>query len=179
MGRPSSLTPELQERICDAIRDGRNYDQACTLAGIHRSTFMKWRAMGRAATRKTKYRDFLDATVRAREEWLIRQEALIEEVGHDGERVEEIVRTTKPDGSVVEKKRIIRRRDWKAVAWLMERRHPERYGQRQKLEHGGGLKHEGLPAAPTTVLVLPPEDPVPVKPADPDGDEGPDDPVEP
>lgn len=32
-------------------------------------------------------------------------------------------------------------KDWKAAAWLLERKHPERYGKRQVIQIGTGVDH--------------------------------------
>lgn len=42
-GRPTSLTPELQERFFAAISDGASYKQACDLVGITYATLKNWR----------------------------------------------------------------------------------------------------------------------------------------
>lgn len=44
--------------------------------------------------------------------------------------------------------------DWKAKAWYMERRYPDRYNQKTKLEHSGEVTANVL----TGVVMLPPED---------------------
>lgn len=44
--------------------------------------------------------------------------------------------------------------DWKARAWYMERRFPDRYSQKQKLEHSGEVTANVV----TGVVMLPPEE---------------------
>lgn len=44
--------------------------------------------------------------------------------------------------------------DWKARAWYMERRYPDRYNQKTKLEHSGEVTANVV----TGVVMLPPED---------------------
>lgn len=44
--------------------------------------------------------------------------------------------------------------DWKASAWMLERRHPDRWGQKQKLEHSGEVTANVV----TGVVMLPPEE---------------------
>lgn len=43
MARPTKLTPEVQERICQAIAIGATYDLACKYGGITAETFAQWR----------------------------------------------------------------------------------------------------------------------------------------
>jgi hypothetical protein len=44
--------------------------------------------------------------------------------------------------------------DWKASAWMLERRHPDRWGQKTKLEHSGEFTANVV----TGVVMLPAED---------------------
>lgn len=44
--------------------------------------------------------------------------------------------------------------DWKASAWMLERRHPDRWGNKTKLEHSGEVTANVV----TGVVMLPPED---------------------
>ena len=51
MRRLSKLTIEVREEICAHIREGLSYADACLLAGVHRSTFHRWRQWGEQAKR--------------------------------------------------------------------------------------------------------------------------------
>lgn len=42
MGRKPKDTPEVREKILDAIRNGDTYDMACKQAGIGRTAFYEW-----------------------------------------------------------------------------------------------------------------------------------------
>ena len=46
--RPAKLTPNVVERIEKAVSLGVSYDEAARAAGIHPSTFYRWRARGEA-----------------------------------------------------------------------------------------------------------------------------------
>ena len=48
-GRPSKLSPEVQERICNAIRAGNYYRAACRYGGIDYSNFRDWMLKGQRA----------------------------------------------------------------------------------------------------------------------------------
>ena len=96
MGRRAKLTAEVQRRIVQAIKLGATYDLASQYAGIDRSTFYNWMAAGREKRSPSK-RDFFDAVKEA-------------EGGHALQALATIHRAAK-DG------------DWKAGAWLIERRH--------------------------------------------------------
>lgn len=58
------LTPELQSRICDAIRAGNYIEVAAGFGGIDPSTFHRWRARGQREQRGP-YRAFFLAVQKA------------------------------------------------------------------------------------------------------------------
>jgi hypothetical protein len=112
MARPTKLTPELQEKICNAIRAGNYYEAACGFVGIHYSTFRRWMIQGENA-KSGKYKEFFEA---------------IKKAEHDAE-VRLVAQWQKhmPD-------------NWQAIATFLERRYPERWGRRaMSIEHGGNI----------------------------------------
>jgi transposase len=115
MGRPSKLTPEVQERICQAIRAGNYYEAACAYAGIGYSTFRAWMLKGEKA-KSGKYREFMEAVTRAEYEAEVRMVAQWQK--HMPE-------------------------DYRAIRDFLERRYPDRWGRRNlNIEHSGevGIK---------------------------------------
>lgn len=63
MARPSSLTPAVQRRITDLVRQGAHPRQAARSAGVPESTFSGWLANPGAS-----YEDFRDAILQAEAE---------------------------------------------------------------------------------------------------------------
>ena len=63
-GRPTKLTPAVKETICNAIRIGMRYEEACRLAKITAVTFRRWRDIG-ANAKSGVLRDFYIATKEA------------------------------------------------------------------------------------------------------------------
>lgn len=106
MGRPTDCTPEVTARICKAIRVGMPLEHAAEAGGIHRSTFYRW--MQRAEDNEQPYRDFRDAVERAVRECEERALRRISKAARLG--------------------------SWQAAAWLLERRHPEHYGRRDRVQ---------------------------------------------
>lgn len=102
IGRISKLTPEVQKRICDAIRAGSFRGQAAKLAGVDRATFFRWMALGREEESGI-HRDFSDA-VKAAEDQL-----------------EQILHTSWMRAAM---------RNWVAAAALLERRYPKRWARK-------------------------------------------------
>ena len=112
MGRPSELTPEVQEKICNAIRAGNYYEAACAYAGIGYSTFREWMVKGEKA-KSGKYREFAETVKRAEHEAEVRMVAMWQK--HMPE-------------------------NWQAIATFLERRYPDRWGRRNlNIEHSGEI----------------------------------------
>ncbi len=111
---------ERQERILQALRAGATRTAAATFAGAGRRTLYSW--MDDAA--------FAAAVERAEASFLVAAAGNIYRAGHEAE----VTTTTKPDGTITER----RRGDWRALAWLLERRHPDDYGEpKQRHEISG------------------------------------------
>lgn len=105
-GRPTKFTQERADRIVQALRDGNFRITAAALAGVSRHTLKSWLARGRAQ-RRGRYRDFLVRVARAEAEAEADDVRLIHDAATAG--------------------------DWRAAAWKLGRRHPERWGRRREL----------------------------------------------
>jgi len=111
MARPSKLTPEVQEKIARAIRAGNYPEVAARHAGIHPATYYRWMERGELegdAPEDDPYRSFRAEVERAL------ADAEAGEVGL-------IIQSAKAG-------------DWRAAAWLLERRFGERWGRRERVE---------------------------------------------
>ena len=99
-GRPSLLSRDVRDRLLAAIRTGATRRAAAASAGIGLATFHRWLERGQHA-RSGEYRDFRDA-----------------------------VRQADAHAEYVLLRRIARasRTDWRAAAWILERRFPHKYG---------------------------------------------------
>ena len=64
-GRPTKLTPEVRQKICDAVRAGNYLDTAAEFGGVDRSTLHRWLRRGERASRGI-YRDLADGVARRR-----------------------------------------------------------------------------------------------------------------
>lgn len=116
MGRPSLLSdPERRDRIIrvftDALEKCLPNTTACELAGISEATYYGWMSAGEEGLEP--YASFYEAVTRAR----ARGEECMVDVVHLA-TLEKRDAEGNPTGMV----------DWKAAAWLLERRFPERYG---------------------------------------------------
>jgi transposase len=118
-GAPSKLTPAVRDFIVDAVRDGSHFAPACVGAGIDKTTAYKWIKRGeedREKGRETDYSTFVDALVRAQ---------------------------AQSETRLVGKLQIHADSDWRAGAFILERRFKERWGKPENA------------AAPSTVITLP------------------------
>ena len=123
MGRPTALTDETTKRICAVLETGATKDAAAAKAGIGRSTFMGWQKRGNdersrrdagegTEPKESRYVDFLNAIEGAE---LIAEATLIARIN------------------------VASSEHWQAAAWILERRHPEKYGRytRSDVTSGG------------------------------------------
>lgn len=102
-GRPEKLTPELQQKIVDAIRMGAYIETAAAYAGINKSTLYDWMKRG-ARAKSGKYKEFSNAIEKALAESEMRDLAVIAKAS---------------------------RENWQAAAWRLERKFPDRWGRRK------------------------------------------------
>lgn len=94
-GRPSKFTKDRRERIVQAIQAGCTYEMAADYAGVTRSTLWNWLKKGEDPKEKT-YCTFLDQVKKAEVEGAMVHLGTIAQASQ---------------------------KDWKASAWMLERRH--------------------------------------------------------
>lgn len=121
-GRTSKLSDQVWARIQRSVELGNYAKTAALAAGIAETTYYKWRRRGakdRAEGRRTRYARF--------DEDMEVAEARAEE-HHLRQIVQAASGTRNQPG------------DWKAAAWLLERKHPDRFGRRvsQSISGPGG-----------------------------------------
>jgi hypothetical protein len=102
VGRHDGLTPEVSARIVQALRLGAHRCVVAEAAGISRTTLWRWLEQGEAE-REGRFRELYTAARRAEAEAELRHVALVDRAAQS---------------------------DWRASAWWLPRRYPERYGQR-------------------------------------------------
>ena len=99
-GRPTKLDAETARRLIELVRAGSYAVTAAAACGINRATYFRWLNRGEKQTRGP-YRDLHDAIKRAEAECELRCLMHINKAALG---------------------------DWRANAWLLERRWPARYG---------------------------------------------------
>jgi len=151
-GRPEGagikLTEAVQDIIVTAIRAGNYLETAAACAGVHRDTLYEWLRKGAAAPEGNCYRNFSDMLTRAMAESECIAVEAIRQAGeeHDVTRTRTITKPLFQDGQpvtdddgnqlyiteTIEESTV--ESDWRALAWLLERRFPRRWGRRNYLE---------------------------------------------
>jgi hypothetical protein len=101
-------------------------------AGIDYSTFCKWRQRGERAGRGP-YVEFVDDLKKAEAGAIIRNVTIIQKAALGGEVLKRTT-VTKPDGTVVVTEKMSAPQ-WQAAAFWLERRYPEEWSKRMRLEH--------------------------------------------
>ena len=122
-GRPIKLTPEIHREVVDLVREGNYLDTAAAHVGISRGTIHAWIRRGRRLQEGpdwTQYgaedRAFLDFSI------AIRRAKAESEAGDLGAIRASVDRNGFPD--------------WRARAWILERKNPERWGRRDTIAVG-------------------------------------------
>jgi hypothetical protein len=103
-------SPETQDRFVTAIKAGNYAVVAAQFAGIHVATYHRYMQLGSEQT-KGVYRDFHDAVKAAEAEAEARAVANVQLAAQQGQ--------------------------WTASAWMLERKHPDRWGRRDRREITG------------------------------------------
>jgi hypothetical protein len=117
-GRPHKLTAAVQGRIVEAVRAGATREQAAAAAGIGKRTLQRWLAQGEGNRPPARFERFAAALREAEAGMVVDAVEGIQEAARAG--------------------------DWRARAWLLERRHPAEWGRRTAHELTG---RDGKPIA--------------------------------
>jgi hypothetical protein len=114
-GQNTKLTPEVRDKIIEAIKIGNYQETAAAYAGISQSSFYAWLERGRNEPGSI-YSEFLEAVEKAKAQSEVRDVTLIEKAATDG--------------------------SWQAAAWKLERKFPQKWGRVTRTEITGA---EGKP----------------------------------
>ena len=108
LGRPTKLTPQLQEKLCKYIAAGNYLVTACNAVGINPETLRRWEdwALEEQSNSGGIYNDLYVALKKAEAEAEARRVARIEASGKTG--------------------------NWLADMTHLERRHPDRWGRKDR-----------------------------------------------
>ena len=132
-GRRVEVTKELIDRLVEAIAIGGTYALAAAWAGISKDTLERLRRRAETAKPGTALAELRDRMRQAEGQAAMRWLAMIEKAGREGE--------------------------WRACAFMLERRYPETYGRRFSKVAMTSADGQGVPQL--TVIGLPSKSPSP------------------
>lgn len=121
MARPSKLTDEVEARILEAVRQGAPLASAAAWGGIGESTFHRWCERGRKAS-SGRYRLFVDRLAEA---------------------------NAKAEVHLTMELRRLGKKEWRAIAFILERRFAHNWAERKHLDH----QLTGPAGTPTALVV--------------------------
>lgn len=134
-GLPTKCTPERVAKMAEAIKAGCTHYGAAMMAGISREAFQKWLARGRKERARLQALGDEDAELSASDP----TEAPYLDFT---ERIEVAEGEFEARAVLLIAKAAERPEHWQAAKFLLERRRPDDYGPREKLEVGGTVNHE-------------------------------------
>lgn len=107
MPRRTKLTDRTKEDIVKALKAGNSRRDSALYAGISEATFYSWMARGREG--EPLYAEFLEAVEKAEAQSVVRNVAIIQRAAEE---------------------------TWQAAAWWLERKRPDDWGRRQRMDIG-------------------------------------------
>jgi len=129
-GRPTKLTYELIDQIADLVREGNYIETASAVVGLDKVSLYRWLKRGareeeRLAKNpklkgKTEEKIFIEFSNAVKK-------AMAESEADDLENIKKASRE-----------------DWKASAWRLERRFPNRWGRKEKVDIDANMKNENV-----------------------------------
>lgn len=115
-GSNGTWDEDRQEKCCTAIRQGATLETAAAYAGIPRRTFHDWLQRGRQPKARDPYKGFALAVEDALAHFEVSAVAQIAKAGAE---------------------------EWQASAWRLERRFPDKYGRRTRVD--GNIQVTSMP----------------------------------
>ncbi len=132
VGRRAKLTQERQHKIVQAVALGTPFGTACRYAGIHPDTAYGWLERGEYPAKAHIYAEFSEAIMQARAQDEMRRIGRIEQAARGG-AVTYHKTTTYEDGRTITEERTAPP-EWQADAWYLERRLPDSWGKKERVD---------------------------------------------
>uniref|UniRef100_A0A6H1ZL13 Uncharacterized protein n=1 Tax=viral metagenome TaxID=1070528 RepID=A0A6H1ZL13_9ZZZZ len=131
-GQPTKLTPDRQAIIIEFIESGNYISTACDAAGITRQTYLNWLEWGEEEAKNGGglYFNFFEAIKKAQAQAEAERVARVRAAGIGGGVSKRRVTTFKDGTETIEE--TFQTPQWLADMTHLERRHPERWGRRDR-----------------------------------------------
>lgn len=131
-GRPTVLTPEVTDTILTLVRAGNYLEVAAAAAGVSRDSLFEW--LKRGARERRSVTDGKRQKPRKSEQPFVDFSDALQKARGTSEAA---------DLEVIRRAAV---KNWQAAAWRLERKHPQRWGRRERHEitgkDGGPVKSE-------------------------------------
>jgi hypothetical protein len=135
IGRPTALTPEVIEDVRRLLPVVLYVETVADYLGVDRTTVRKWLKRGAKEEKRLRRTPGAKANQKEilfREFFLVYKKGLAEGLFCDLATIKKA-----SADQYGEDGQIIRKGEWQAAAWRAERRFPDLWGRRDKLEHSG------------------------------------------
>jgi hypothetical protein len=116
------------EQICDLLIQGKSIARAATITGISESTIHRWLSHGKS---KTAEPIFVELVQRVKEAVECSEFELIQSLRNAGRDP----------------------KNWRAIAWMLERRFPEQYGKDRNPQASDSTFEQGPDTPPSLAVV--------------------------
>lgn len=165
-GRKSKLTPQVIRKVAAALRAGCFFKVACEYAGISESTGHLWLQIARGdrpEQRPTALQsEFLDAVKKADADAEVAAVTRIMQAAIGELLISRVTRTVtrrREDGTVIGVTQTVKETfmlpQWKAAAWLLERRFSERWARTVRIRADQPAPRESQDQADGIVIIYP------------------------
>lgn len=140
-GKIPDIDSALRKVFFDVLKETGNKTLAYKAAGISKRTFYRWMQQGERDT-EGRYYSFRQAVERGMAAW---EQAQVEKIVRAAQdytaEIDEAEQWTRGDEtrSKIVKRKHRKKGDWRAAAWMLERKFPRRYGQKNQVAIEGRL----------------------------------------
>lgn len=148
IGRPTIISQDIIDKIANAVRAGNYIETAAAYAGISKDSLYKWLKKGAKSRNSPNplsedelYRSFSYAMEKALADSEAHDVAVIAQAARGGAiigRKTITKHTVGDDGRPIETtttEEDLAAPVWQAAAWRLERKFPEKWGRRERIEH--------------------------------------------
>lgn len=136
-GRPTILTDELIKKVSTLILAGAYIETACAACGFAKQLYFEWLKLG------NKRSDLELALTNAEtDEQVDEIERAISQIDPIYQQFTDSIKKAVVEGEIRDLMRVDQAavKSWQAAAWKLERKHPERWSRKERVEHSGEVK---------------------------------------
>ena len=122
MARPTKLNQQSHDKICQALRAGNNRPASAAYGGVTYQTFLNWLKRGRESLDQLQLPETIEDSEIAYAKFF---EGVQKAEGHAEVGAVAIIQKAAREGISGQ---------WQAAAWWLERKFPDKWGRRERIE---------------------------------------------